>query len=81
MAYVQNNVHTNGIENFWRCLKRTIRGTYISVEAFHLHRYLDEQSFRFNTRKAAPTDRLSLAVKGAPGKRLMYQQLVGQAAS
>ena len=45
------NVHTNGIENFWSLLKRTIGGTYVSVEPFHLFRYLDEQAFRFNRRK------------------------------
>ena len=50
-AYVRGNVHTNSIENFWSLLKRGIKGTYVSVEPFHLFRYLDEQSFRFNTRK------------------------------
>ena len=49
--YVRGNVHTNSIENFWSLLKRGIKGTYVSVEPFHLFRYLDEQSFRFNTRK------------------------------
>ena len=48
--YVRGNVHTNSIENFWSLLKRGIKGTYVSVEPFHLFRYLDEQSFRFNTR-------------------------------
>lgn len=50
-TYVRGRVHTNGIENFWSLLKRSIKGTYVSVEPFHLFRYLDEQSFRFNTRK------------------------------
>jgi len=49
--YVDGIIHTNGIEHFWSLLKRTIRGTYVSVEPFHLFRYLDEQSFRFNDRK------------------------------
>jgi len=49
--YVDGQIHTNGIENFWSLLKRGIKGTYVSVEPFHLFRYLDEQSFRFNTRK------------------------------
>ncbi|CAN5556175.1 IS1595 family transposase [soil metagenome] len=49
--YVRGRVHTNGIENFWSLLKRSLGGTYISVEPFHLFRYLDEQSFRFNQRK------------------------------
>jgi hypothetical protein len=50
VEYVRGNVHTNGLENFWSLLKRTIRGTYVSVEPFHLFRYLDEQAFRFNER-------------------------------
>ena len=49
-AYVDGNVHTNGCENFWSLLKRAIKGTYVSVEPFHLFRYLDEQAFRFNNR-------------------------------
>src|SRR5205807_10021602 len=50
-AYVDGEVHTNSCENFWSLLKRAIKGTYVSVEPFHLFRYLDEQSFRFNNRK------------------------------
>src|SRR6266851_6039998 len=49
--YVDGNIHTNGIENFWSLLKRTIKGTYVSVEPFHLGAYLDEQAFRFNERE------------------------------
>src|SRR6266571_3391597 len=49
--YVDGRVHTNGLENFWSLLKRGVSGTYVSVEPFHLHRYLDEQMFRFNNRK------------------------------
>ena len=49
--YVDGNVHTNEMENFWSLLKRTIGGTYVSVEPFHLFRYVDEQAFRFNNRK------------------------------
>jgi transposase-like protein len=51
VEYVRGHVHTNGIENFWSLLKRTLKGTYVSVEPFHLFRYLDEQAFRFNKRK------------------------------
>jgi transposase-like protein len=50
-TYVEGNVHTNGIENFWSLLKRGINGTYVSVEPYHLFRYVDEQAFRFNNRK------------------------------
>ena len=48
--YVEGQVHTNGVENFWSLLKRALKGTYASVEPFHLFRYLDEQAFRFNER-------------------------------
>src|ERR1700676_5341167 len=45
--YIDGTVHTNGLENFWSLLKRAIKGTYVSVEPFHLFRYLDAQTFRF----------------------------------
>ena len=56
-AYVRGDVHTNGLENFWSCLKRGLKGTYVSVEPFHLFRYLDEQAFRFNNRKGTDAAR------------------------
>ena len=70
----------NGLENFWSLLKRAIKGTYVSVEPFHLFRYLDEQAFRFNERKNADGDkgRFIEALKGVVGKRLMYANLIGQ---
>jgi len=49
VAYVEGSIHTNGLENYWSLLKRTIGGTYVSVEPFHLHRYLDEQAFRYTS--------------------------------
>src|SRR5207244_1968819 len=76
--YVEGNVHTNGLENFWSCLKRTIGGTYISVESFHLFRYLDEQSFRFNNRKGNDSDRFLKAAQNITGKRLTYKELTGK---
>jgi transposase-like protein len=51
VEYVRGEVHTNGLENFWSLLKRGLSGTYVSVEPFHLFRYLDEQAFRYNNRK------------------------------
>lgn len=78
--YVDGNVHTNGIENFWSLLKRTIGGTYISVEPFHLFRYLDKQAFGFNRRKANDADRFFEVLTMVVGKRLEYRQLIGQAA-
>src|SRR5438270_136287 len=61
--YVDGQIHTNGIENFWSLLKRGIKGTYVSVEPFHLFRYLDEQTFRFNNRKDKDADRFIQTVK------------------
>ena len=76
--YVRGNVHTNGIENFWSLLKRTIKGTYVSVEPFHLFRYLDEQSFRFNTRKSGDGERFRKAMDQIVGKRLTYAEVTGK---
>jgi transposase-like protein len=76
-AYVDGNVHTNGCENFWSLLKRAIKGTYVSIEPFHLFRYLDEQSFRFNERHGNDAERFALALKGIIGKRLTYVGLTG----
>jgi len=75
---VRGNIHTNGIENFWALLKRSIKGTYVSVEPFHLFRYLDEQSFRFNTRKATDSDRFIQAAMSITGKRLTFDELTGK---
>ena len=83
-TYVDGNVHTNGIENFWSLLKRGIGGTYIAVEPFHLHRYVDEQAFRFNTRKHADgeiitdAERFGMACAQIVGKRLTYRALIGK---
>jgi transposase-like protein len=77
--YVDGRVHTNGIENFWSCLKRGLNGTYVSVEPFHLFRYLDEQMFRYNNRKNMnDADRFSLAVSQIVGKRITFAQLTGK---
>jgi transposase-like protein len=76
--YVDGNVHTNGIENFWSLLKRGLKGTYISVEPFHLFRYLDEQAFRFNERKQNDGGRFVTAMQGITGKRVTYEKLTGK---
>jgi transposase-like protein len=81
VAYVDGNVHTNGLENFWSLLKRGINGTYVSVEPFHLFRYLDEQAFRFNNRKMTDRERFGVAVSGIVGKRLTFDQLTGKTES
>ena len=74
-AYVNGAIHTNGMENYWSLLKRTIKGTYVSVEPFHLFRYLDEQAFRFNTRKQTDADRFDEMTGRLFGRRLTYVEL------
>ncbi len=77
--YVDGRVHTNGLENFWSLLKRGISGTYVSVEPFHLFRYLDEQTFRYNNRKDMENaDRFQLALSQIVGKRLTYAEVTGK---
>jgi ISXO2 transposase-like protein len=77
--YVRGRVHTNGLENFWSLLKRGLNGTYVAVEPFHLSRYLDEQTFRYNHRKdesgrkLTDTERFSLALSQVAGKRLTFR--------
>lgn len=84
VKYVDGRVHTNGLENFWSLLKRGISGTYVSVEPFHLFRYLDEQSFRYNTRKddggkrLTDADRFALALTQISGKRLTFAEVTGK---
>lgn len=75
--YVRGHTTTNRIENFWTLLKRTIKGSYVSVEPFHLHRYLDEQTFRFNERGGKDPDRFDHVARTLAGKRLTYQKLTG----
>jgi transposase-like protein len=77
-AYVDGEVHTNGCENFWSLLKRAIKGTYVSVEPFHLFRYLDEQVYRFNNRKKTDAGRFVEACAAVFGKRLTYTALTGK---
>jgi transposase-like protein len=79
-AYAEGKIHVNGLENFWSLLKLAIKGTYVSVEPFHLFRYLDEQAYRFNARKTDDLRRFVRAVHGIAGKRIMYQDLIGQTA-
>lgn len=81
--YVRGEVHTQGIENFWSLLKRGLRGTYVSVEPFHLDRYIGEQIFRYNNRATKDNplddrDRFMLAVSQISGKRITYSELTGK---
>jgi transposase-like protein len=83
VEYVRGRVHTNGLENFWSLLKRSIKGTYVSVEPFHLEGYLDEQTFRYNNRdneEIGDPGRFRAALSQIVGKRLTYDELTGKAA-
>src|SRR5581483_3647766 len=78
-CYAVDNIHTNGLENFWSLMKRHLRGTYVCVEPFHLFRYMDEQAFRFNTRRSmTEAERFDKAVSQVVGKRLTYAELTGK---
>ncbi len=76
--YVDGQIHTNGLENFWSLLKRGLHGTYISVEPFHLFRYIDEQAFRYNNRHVTDAERFAAVMKQIVGRRLTYAQLTGK---
>jgi transposase-like protein len=82
--YVQGNVHTQGIENFWSLLKRSLGGTYVAVEPFHLFRYVDERAYRFNNRKhengtkITDGERFSKALSLVAGKRLTFAEVTGK---
>lgn len=83
VAYVDGKIHTNGLENFWSLLKRCINGTYVSVEPFHLFRYLDEQTFRYNNRATKDNplndaDRFSAVLSQVAGKCLTYAEVTGK---
>ncbi len=77
VEYVRDNVHTNGMENFWSLLKRGLKGTYISVEPYHLFRYIDEQVFRFNERGLNDFGRFTSVLSWVSGLRLTYKELIG----
>jgi transposase-like protein len=79
VEYVNGRIHTNGLENFWSLLKRGISGTYVSIEPFHLFRYLDEQSFRYNNRKHVDdAGRFNRVLFRIVGKRLTFAELTGK---
>ncbi len=81
IEYVRDKVHTNGMENFWSLLKRSIKGTYVSVMPPHLDRYVDEQAFRFNQREFDDGKRFRMVVSAVEGKRLTYRELIGRDAT
>lgn len=76
--YVDGLVHTNGLENFWSLTTRAIKGTYISIAPFHTFRYLDEEAFRFNTRRLTDADRFAAVLRQVCGRKLTYDGLTGK---
>jgi transposase-like protein len=85
-AYVRGRVHVNGMENFWSLLKRSLKGTYVAVEPFHLSRYVDEQVFRYNNRKdgdrkMTDSERFANVMSQVAGLRLTYSDLTGKSDS
>ncbi|MGA2275916.1 MAG: IS1595 family transposase [Bryobacteraceae bacterium] len=78
VAYVDGNTHTNNCENFWSLLKRSLKGTYVAVEPFHLFRYIDEQVFRYNNRNMSDIERFVYVMRHIVGRRLTYKQLTGK---
>ncbi len=79
--YVNGEAHTNTMENFWSCFKRSIKGTYIQIASFHTDRYLDEQAFRYNYRKLNDAQRFEIAMGKIFGKYLPYDVLTGKVAA
>ena len=81
VEYVRDNVHTNGLENFWSLFKRTLKGTYVSGEPFHLDGYVSEQTFRFNERKVNDGSRFRKVQGSVSGKRITYKELTAHGAA
>jgi transposase-like protein len=75
VEFVRDNVHTNGMENFWSLFKRALKGTYVSVEPAHLNAYTVEQTFRFNERKDVDGGRFRKVLGAVTGKRVTYKEL------
>ncbi len=78
VTYADGNIQTNGLENFWSLLKRSLHGPYVAVEPYHLFRYIDEQAFRFNNRNMTDIQRFVFAMRHIVGRRLTYKQLIGK---
>ncbi|NYF53392.1 IS1595 family transposase [Tunturiibacter gelidoferens] len=79
VEHVKGNVHTNGIENFWALLKRTLKGTYVAVEPYHLDAYVTEQVFRFNNSHGkTDAQRFNKVISQVTGKRLTYAEVTGK---
>lgn len=73
--YVLGIVHTNGIENFWSLLKRSVKGSQIHISPEHLPRYVTERTFAYNNRNAGDLDRVRSVLGNVSGHRLTWAQL------
>lgn len=78
VAYVEGRIHTNGIENFWALLKRSLNGTYVSVDPEHLDAYVAEQVYRYNAREGRDADRVVEVLRRVDGRRLTYKELISK---
>jgi transposase-like protein len=67
--------HTNGCENFFNCLRRGLKGTYIATHHEHLPAYVNEQVYRFNVRHQSEWERFDGVMRRIVGKRLTYADL------
>jgi transposase-like protein len=76
--YVDGQVHTNAMENFWSLVKRGLHGTYVSVEPWHLFRYLDERVFTFNQRTLTDLGRFTMVLGLVSERRLTYADLTAR---
>jgi transposase-like protein len=81
VEFVRDNVHTNGMENFWSLFKRALKGTYVSVEPAHLNAYTVEQTFRFNERKGMDGNRFRKVLSAVSGKRVTWKELTTHGAT
>jgi hypothetical protein len=77
-CYAKGHVHTNGLENFWSLLKRSINGTHVHVAPFHLFRYLDDQAYRFNARRASDAERFVDSLSTVANRRLTFKTLTAK---